>query len=229
VTPETAVDHQRLEAELQALLGPHAAVACCSTDGDVSTLAPVEHLAVARAIAHRQKEFAAGRAAARIAMQRLGRPAVSIPAQDDRSPKWPDGIIGSISHSHATCVSVVALKLHWQAVGVDVETDNDLPRELWSSICVSNEIQRASTLPDAIQARWMMRIFSAKEAYYKWIYPQTRRMPEFHDVEIFMNATLESTGFFVHPLYGKSNGALPNPVEGKLMIGQGMVISLIIG
>ena len=222
------MDYRRLEATLQAQLGPHAAVACCSADGDVSTLAPEEYPAVARAIAQRRKEFAAGRTAARNALQRLGRPAVPIPVQPDRSPKWPEGIIGSISHAGATCVSVVALKPHWNAVGIDVESDTGLPRELWDSICIPNEIQRASTLPETVQARWMMRIFSAKEAYYKWVYPQTRRILEFHDVEITMDNTLESTEFRVRPLFAPSNGLRLDPIEGSLTVEQDLIINLVI-
>lgn len=222
------MDYQRLEAGLQAHLGRHAAVACRSTDGDISTLAPMERPAIARAIAHRRKEFAAGRSAAREAMQRLGRSATSIPVRDDRSPQWPADLVGSISHSRETCISVVALKSHWNAVGVDVEPDNDLPRELWSLIGLPNEIRRASALSEAVQARWMKRIFSAKEAYYKWAYPQTLRMLDFHDVEIVMDPTMESTDFSAHPLNREDNGIFREILTGRLMIDQGVVISMLI-
>ncbi|WP_291101863.1 4'-phosphopantetheinyl transferase [Hydrogenophaga sp.] len=228
MAPSAFVDYQRLEAGLQAHLGRHAAVACRSTDGDVSTLAPIERPAIARAIPHRRKEFAAGRSAAREAMQRLGRPVTSIPVQHDRSPQWPADLVGSISHSRETCISVVALKSHWNAVGVDVEPDQDLPRELWNLIGLPNEIWRASALSRAVQARWMTRIFSAKEAYYKWAYPQTSCMLNFHDVEIVMDPTMESTEFSAHPLNWQDNGVLPELLTGRLMIDQGMVISLLI-
>ena len=210
------------------MLGRHAAVACRSTDGDVNSLAPIERHAVSRAIPLRQKEFAAGRTAARDAMKRLGRPAATVPVQDDRSPRWPEDLVGSISHSRATCVAVVALKLHWLSVGVDVEPDNDLPRELWPMIGLPNEIQRASALPEAVQARWMMRIFSAKEAYYKWRYPQTQRILEFHDVEIIMKSTLESAEFLARPVDKKSKEASSIALSGTLVVEQQLIISLII-
>lgn len=222
------VNHQRLEAGLQALLGHHAAVSCCATDGDVSTLAPIERSAIAGAITRRQKEFAAGRAAAREAMLRLGRSASAIPAQVDRSPHWPADLVGSISHSHATCISVVAAKSHWKAVGVDVEPDQALSRDLWSLIGRPNELKRSSALPEAIRARWMMRIFCAKEAYYKCVYPQTLHVLEFHDVEIVMDLTLESTEFQALPHHLGGNSILPKQLAGRLVIDQGMVISLII-
>jgi 4'-phosphopantetheinyl transferase EntD len=178
------LDYQRMEKALQALLGDQAAVSCCSTNGDVSSLAPVERSAISGAITRRQKEFAAGRTAAREAMRRLGKMAASIPMEGDRSPCWPTDLVGSISHSHEACVAVVAIKSRWKSVGVDLEPDQDLPRELWSLIGLPTELRRVSALPEAIQARWMMRIFSAKEAYYKWIFPQMPRALEFHDAEI---------------------------------------------
>jgi enterobactin synthetase component D len=228
VAPAAAVDHQRLEARLQALLGSHAAVCCRSTDGDVGTLAVSEHPAIARAVVHRQKEFAAGRAAAREAMQRLGRPAAPIPAQADRSPRWPEDLVGSISHSRATCIAVVAVKPHWKAVGVDVEPDQDLPRDVWDAIGLPQEIQRASALPPSLQARWMTRIFSAKEAYYKCVYPRVQRVLEFHQVEIVLDPTLDSTDFLARFVDSQSGGNMPNCLAGRLTIEQGMVISLLI-
>lgn len=222
------VDYQRMEERLQALLGQHAAVSCCSTDGDVSTLAPIERSAVAGAIHRRQKEFSAGRAAAREAMRRLGRTTASVPMQDDRSPRWPTDLVGSISHSHATCISIVAAKSHWQSVGVDVEPDQDLPHELWGLIGHPNELRQASVLPDAVRGRWMMRIFSAKEAYYKWVYPQTRQMLEFLDVEIVMSPTLESTVFRVYSRHDEMNGISARQPSGRLLIDQNTIISLVV-
>jgi 4'-phosphopantetheinyl transferase EntD len=148
--------------------------------------------------------------------------------QDDRSPLWPDDLVGSISHSHGTCVSVVANKVRWQAVGVDVESDRDLPLELWDLIGLPSELERASALPKDEQARWMMRVFSAKEGYYKWISPQTPSMLEFHDVEIVMNSTLESTDFQLLPRHTDRNSVLLTKLSGRLVIEQGLVTSLII-
>lgn len=228
MTSSASVNHERLEEGLQSLLGRHAAAICRTTNGDLKTLTPVERLSIERAIAIRQNEFAAGRAAAREAMHRLGRPPVAIRMQDDRSPLWPADLVGSISHCRKTCISVVALKPHWHAVGVDVEEDRDLSPELWNSICVSNELLRAEALPEDVRARWIMRIFSAKEAYYKWIYPQMPRLFDFHEVEIFMGSTLESTEFRVSPLHRENIDASFNLPRGKLMVDQGMLISLMI-
>lgn len=74
----------------------------------------------------------------------------------------------------------------------------------------------------------MMRVFSAKEAYFKWIFPQTLCLLEFHDAEIVMDATLESTEFQVYPQHIDGHSIMSNNLSGRLVIEQGLVTSLII-
>ncbi|MFP8781471.1 4'-phosphopantetheinyl transferase family protein [Hydrogenophaga sp. RWCD_12] len=218
-----------MERTLQALVGNRAAAVCCSTtDGDPATLTPDEYAAVSAAIAHRQREFAAGRSAARLAMHRLGRPGAALPADPDRSPRWPQGLVGSISHSRTTCIAIVALREHCRSVGVDVEPDRDLPRELWDLICRPDELQRVSDLPEAERARWVTRVFCAKEAYYKWVYPQIHALLDFQDVAIEMALTLDDTRFVAHPLQQDARERTPLGLAGTITATQDMVISLVI-
>ncbi|MGM9427155.1 4'-phosphopantetheinyl transferase family protein [Hydrogenophaga sp. MI9] len=218
-----------MESTLQALLGHHAAAVCCSTaDGDPAMLTPEEYAAVSGAIAHRQKEFAAGRSAARHAMRRLGRPGVTLPADPDRSPRWPPDLVGSISHSKTTCIAIVALREHRQSVGVDVEPDRDLPRDLWDLICRPDELQRLADLPEAERARWVTRVFCAKEAYYKWVYPQIRALLDFQDVAIEMAPTLDDTRFVARPFRQDARESTPPGLAGTITTTQDMVVSLVI-
>jgi len=60
-----------------------------------------------RAIDKRRREFAAGRAAARMALRQRGGPDVAIPAAADRAPVWPTGWQGSISHKDTLCAAIV--------------------------------------------------------------------------------------------------------------------------
>ena len=55
----------------------------------------------------RRLEFTHGRYCAHQAMQLLGMSVVAIPKGTDRAPVWPDGIIGSISHSGDTAAAVI--------------------------------------------------------------------------------------------------------------------------
>ncbi len=217
-----------MENAIQSVLGRHAAVACLNTtDGNPALLTPEEYVAVSGAIAKRQNEFAAGRMAARRAMHRIGFPSTPLLANPDRSPRWPQHLVGSISHSQTSCVAIVARREHLRSIGVDVEPDRELPPELWDLICHPEELQRAAELPQAVRARWVTRVFCAKEAYYKWVYPQIRCLMAFHDVTIELNPTLDNTIFIARPLRREAREATPAGLTGTLTITQDTVISLV--
>ena len=176
--------HQRLQAELQAWLGPEVAVVCTGVDGDPESLWPEEREAIARAVPKRQREFAAGRSAARTAMRRLNWLATAIPAHSDRSPCWPAGLVGSIAHSADTCVAVVGRQDAWVSIGIDIEPDRGIDESLWGIICTPDEQRQLEGQSPAKRASFVTKVFVAKEAFYKWHYPQYRTLLDFTDVSV---------------------------------------------
>ena len=94
----------------------------------------VETAAVASAVAKRRREFFAGRNLARVAIARLGVAAMAIPRNADRSPRWPPGIRGSISHTDEHVMVAVTDSPGIQGIGIDVETENSVDEELRSLI-----------------------------------------------------------------------------------------------
>ncbi|MBW0172157.1 MAG: 4'-phosphopantetheinyl transferase family protein [Hydrogenophaga sp.] len=217
--------HEQLQVALQSLVGPDLAVVCTGVDGHPETLWPEERDTMARAVLRRQREFAAGRAAARAAMRRLGWPDCAIPARQDRSPLWPTSLVGSISHSSECCAAVVALKSQWASVGVDIETDERAEPALWPSICTAAELKTVSRLAPALGTSWVTRIFSAKEAYFKWQYPSTEEMLDFQDVEIQLDPdalTFKATRTARRP------GTKPHaPVLGSQIVSHGHIFSFV--
>ncbi len=73
-----------------------------------------------RAVPKRQAEFLAGRLLAQAALQLLRQPTTSIAIGRHRSPVWPRGLSGSISHTEGRCISVLVLDENAK-VGVDIE------------------------------------------------------------------------------------------------------------
>ena len=151
---------------------------------------PKEAQCVARAIDKRKREFAAGRACARIALAKLGIRDFSLLSNaEDRTPIWPSGIVGSISHT-AGCCGVAASRLgEVRGVGYDVEESKPLDRRVLQDICTPREIDRLSEFAhDPVQEwsdlDWAKVVFSAKESFYKCYYPANRYYLGFHDVEI---------------------------------------------
>lgn len=143
-------------------------------------LYPIERAAIMRAIVKRRNEFAAGRQAARAAMARVPWPEQPIPMSEDRSPVWPEGLIGSISHYETACIAAVAQSRHLAAIGIDIEPYEPLDEDILPSICSIRELER---LPDA-PALSGRRIFCAKEAAYKAQFALSRTLFGFETLSV---------------------------------------------
>jgi 4'-phosphopantetheinyl transferase EntD len=153
-------------------------------DATPEDLFPQERSSVAKAVRHRQCEFATGRVRARELLVRLGLPDAVVPVGPDRSPVWPEGIVGSISHTHDLCAVTVARQAQTGGLGIDVEPDEPLDDETLSSICTPRELAGLGSLAEARRGRAARRLFRAKESVFKCQYPVTGSMPGFRDVEI---------------------------------------------
>jgi 4'-phosphopantetheinyl transferase EntD len=94
-----------------------------------------------------------------------------VPAGADRAPRWPEGVVGSITHDGGLCLAIVGRSNAWQAIGIDLERDADLPPEITAQIATEAELSALAPLP---RGRAAARVFSAKEAAYKAQYPLTR-------------------------------------------------------
>ncbi len=140
---------------------------------------------VARAVEKRRLEFRAGRTCARRSLVALGFEPGAIVMGRDRAPEWPDGVVGSITHTKGYCAAVVGKAGDFAGLGVDAEAQGRVGPELWAHIARPEEIgwlQRARDDPEASVRATLL--FSAKEALYKAQYPVTRAWLGFHDVRV---------------------------------------------
>ena len=137
-----------------------------------------------RAIAKRRREFTAGRVCARAALERLGIRGFPLVAGEDRSPVWPPGIVGSLSHCADSCGVAVSRRGAIAGVGLDIERARPLEGRVASIICTPAELRRIESLPDLPPGLWTMIVFSAKESAYKCYHPIAKAFLDFHDVEI---------------------------------------------
>ena len=214
-----------LRERLSERLGPGVGVACAGVDGDLQALYPEEFEAIRKAVPRRQREFAAGRQAARQAMAQIGWRPAAIPSAADRSPIWPEGLTGSISHTGHVCVAVVGAHKDVHAIGIDLENDVSMDPALWRTICTPAEGAFVNTQPAGMRGRLVTWLFSAKEAFYKWQYPRTRRMLEFQDVCVTLSSSSFPTHFRVSTIHGQSQ----MHAEGCGLICQEKIIAWVIG
>ena len=166
-------------------LFPTGVVAAARRTGDdPSTLLPEEFALSARFSEKRRAEFTSGRLCAREAMRHLGLDDVALLRSEHRGPRWPTGIVGSITHTREYCAAVVADARRFAGIGVDAEITTRLTREIWRLVFTSSEIERLSRLPESHRDGVAAVIFSAKEAFYKCQSPITGMWIDFLEVMV---------------------------------------------
>ena len=114
----------------------------------------------------REKEYILGRYCAQQALRDMNFHCNLIQSSPHGFPIWPDGIVGSISHSKGLCLSAVAKSSDFQAIGIDVEQFDRMKESSIERIVHSKE--KAQIGEDLIKATLL---FSIKEAFYKAQYP----------------------------------------------------------
>lgn len=173
-----------IEAALRDMLGPSVAVALTDPREQVDDLWPEEEVFVTRAIPKRRFEFAAGRRAARRALAELGLPPAPIAQAPDRTPAWPEGVTGSITHCDTLCSAALTPRTHHRGLGLDIEPATPLAADLEAVVTTPSERRALKTLSAAQRLHIAKQIFCAKEALYKAQYPLTGLRLEFQDVEL---------------------------------------------
>jgi 4'-phosphopantetheinyl transferase EntD len=148
-------------------------------------------------------EFAAGRVCARRALAELGIAGFALRRGADRYPIWPEGIVGSITHTGGFCGAAVAPCGALRAIGLDAERGAIGP-ELWPQICTATEIAWLQSLPGPDRSIAASVVFSAKEAFYKCQYGVGGEWLEFHDlaVEIAEPEPRRGGSFLIRPVRG---------------------------
>ncbi|MBT8153953.1 4'-phosphopantetheinyl transferase superfamily protein [Epibacterium ulvae] len=206
----------------RALFGPDVRI--CVTDPQQPQPAPFPDEAAGlspRAVEKRQREFAAGRAAAHQAIHDLGHPPVAIPVGEHRAPIWPNGLTGSISHTHSCAMAAVADTKDFAGLGLDVEEDTPLKPELWDAICSAGEQD------------WMRRqknpgqmgklIFSAKEAAYKCQYALSETYFGFDGMELEIDS--HDNRFLARFTADRAPFKAADEIAGRFAIGAGVIIT----
>ena len=132
----------------------------------------------------RQREFAAGRACAATLLNRWN-VAEEVGVAEDRSPIWPDGYAGSISHSNNWVWSAIAKSARTSSLGIDTEiVVSPDTREMLNKNIVTEQ-ERLILEPLGLSPETSFTLaFSAKEAFYKCWYPITREFFGFKQVAI---------------------------------------------
>jgi enterobactin synthetase component D len=162
----------------------------CNTDAAFALpLSPETRSHLPQALRHatqkRQREFLAGRWCAEEALQCLGAGSTHVAMAEDRTPIWPVGVVGSITHTGGFAAAAVAWAADIAGLGIDSEQiiDPAAARDI-ADICMVDETTLFKAAHGRSFCEFCTLVFSAKEAVFKCLFPLTRKFLEFSDVRI---------------------------------------------
>ena len=183
---------------LRAVLPDIAGLVYAELYADPADLAPLpeEEPLIARSVPKRRNEFVTVRHCARVAMEQLGVPPSPILKGDKGEPRWPRGVVGSLTHCEGYRGAVVGRSGAARSVGIDAEPHGVLPDRVLEAISLPVERREIAALP--VELHWDRILFCAKEATYKAWFPLTQRWLGFEDAHISFEVDSSGTaGEFV--------------------------------
>lgn len=143
-------------------------------------LFPEEEALLTRAVDKRRREFTTARVCARRAFSRLGcHPAPILPGPRG-APRWPSGLVGSMTHCAGYRAAALAPASELLSVGIDGEPNEPVPDRVFDMISLPDERDHLARLEGAAADGWSgvavdRLLFSAKESVFKAWYPLTER------------------------------------------------------
>lgn len=158
---------------------------------DSAMLLPEERTFVAAAVERRRREFAAGRNLAHSLLAGLGKEA-PLRREPDGRPAWPPGIVGSITHCATLAAVAVASADDCAGIGIDIEVNRPLSQGTARFILGEREQQWIRRSDPRLATETLLRVFCAKEALYKAIYPIARCALPLHALTVERCARTES-------------------------------------
>ncbi|MEU3452021.1 4'-phosphopantetheinyl transferase superfamily protein [Micromonospora sp. NPDC006766] len=171
---------------MRDLLPPTVAVAVAGPQDWSGVLLPAEQACLgARAPASRRRDFTAGRVCARRALAGLGLPATPVTSAPDRSPVWPAGVVGTITHTRDYCAAAAARAAEFRSLGMDAEQHRELDPGVRRAICLPEEEADLARLPAGVS--WPTLVFSIKETVYKVWHPVVGTWLNFHDARVTLD------------------------------------------
>jgi enterobactin synthetase component D len=151
-------------------------------------LHPEEELLVSpRAVAKRRGEFLLGRAAAHGAIRSLlGDSPHPVRKGTSGEPLWPEGLVGSITHSGDTAAAAVGRRREAEGIGIDLEAlSKRVSFNISRKVCTEHELRWVLGTEDPGEKNLRLRmLFSAKESVYKALFPAGRVFLGFQDAEL---------------------------------------------
>jgi len=213
---------------IETVLPPGVVVVEAYDDPPGLALYPEEAAHVARAVDSRRREFATGRHCARVGLARLGFAPTAIGKDERGAPRWPHGVVGSITHCAGFRAAAVARGDDLHSLGIDAEPHGPLPPEVLGAVSTGPERVRLAALAAAAPAvAWDRLLFSAKESVYKAWFPVAGVFLDFTGAEVTFDP---ATGSFVAHLLVRGplvDGRELRELRGRYVVRDGLLATAV--
>src|SRR5262249_41551754 len=199
-------------------------------------LFPAEAAAIATADPVRRAEFAAGRAVARAALARMGVAAGPVLPGRAGEPRWPDGVVGSITHCAGYRACAVAPARGMAAIGIDAEPCLTLADGLLAAVAGAAERAWLAGVGAGRPRVALGRVrFSAKQPGYRAWYVATGGRPALQNVPIQISAAGPFAAGLPHdrgaapgsgrPAAARAAAPPPARLTGRWLVGGGLIVT----
>ncbi|MEV4756913.1 4'-phosphopantetheinyl transferase superfamily protein [Micromonospora sp. NPDC049559] len=191
-------------------------------------LFPEEEAVIRQAVEKRRREFTTARHCARTALARLGLPPAPIVPGQRGAPRWPAGVVGSMTHCAGYRAAALGHARELVTVGLDAEPHAELPRDVLPAVSLPGERRRLGELTAARpEIHWDRLLFSAKESVYKAWFPLTGRWLGFAEADVvFEPGTASFTARLLvdGPAVG---GVRRGEFRGRYLVRDGLLVTAI--
>lgn len=190
-----------------------------------------EEALIEKAVDKRKREFRAGRNCAHALFKEHSIRCNALLKGVQREPAWPEGWVGSISHTKGLCAVAIAPNNLYRSLGLDVEQDTPLSADILNMICGPTEQDQFTQLSFSagqnIASYPLDKVtFSAKESIHKAYFPLNHHTLDFLDARITLDAR-EPT-FKASILSPEPNPKVPiDSLTGRYCVDKGYIATFI--
>lgn len=143
---------------------------------------------IRNSVIKRQAEFIAGRICARSILDAYGLGQHVVAVGKHREPLWPDGFLGSITHSNHYAAAIACPASDVLGIGIDIETviTDDARQAMMEMVVSADEAAYLRVSAGAVSFDQLLTlVFSTKESFFKAAFPQVKAYFDFDAVQVF--------------------------------------------
>ncbi|WP_405140999.1 4'-phosphopantetheinyl transferase superfamily protein [Sphaerisporangium sp. NBC_01403] len=214
---------------IESILPPYVVSADLSEDPPEAGLFPEEEQVIENAVEKRRREFTTARLCARRAMSELGVPPAPVLPGARGEPRWPSGVVGSLTHCAGYRGAVLGRAADVTTIGIDAEPNDLLAEGVLEVISLPEERDHLRELSRRDRrVHWERLLFSAKESVYKAWFPLTGLWLDFEEARLEIDP--ERGAFQARLLVPGPhvNGSEVTGFSGRWLVRNGLILTAIV-